>query len=110
MKIFEIVNASTALRRLVNQDMPLKTAYWLTRLVDKLNTHLSYFDQNMERIQKLADNKDSELDALLQEEVEVDFKKVTIVLDDRIRISTSDILTLRDNFIDFVDPDGEEGS
>lgn len=95
MKLYEIVNAATALRNMVSQEISLKTAYRLSLLVDKLDPHLSYFDSNRERISKLADAQDKELDDLLAEEVDIEFEPVKVKLDENIKISAMDILSLK---------------
>ena len=93
MKLYEILNAATALRNMVSQEISLKTAYRLSLLVDKLDPHLSYFDSNRERISKLADAQ--ELDDLLAEEVDIEFEPVKVKLDENIKISAMDILSLK---------------
>ncbi len=95
MKLYEILNAATALRNMVSQEISLKTAYRLSLLVDKLDPHLSYFDSNRERISKLADAQDKELDDLLAEEVDIEFEPVKVKLDENIKISAMDILSLK---------------
>lgn len=102
MKLYKIVNAGASLRRLITQELSLKTAYHLRLLVDQLNGHLGYFDENRERISKLADHEDAELDALLQEEVDISIHKVRIRLDENVRLSVEDIMRL-EGFVDFVD-------
>lgn len=104
MKLYEIVNAASSLRRIVNQEVSLKTAYRLSLLVDKLNPHLAYFDQHQERVSKLADNKDAELDELLNEEVQLEFDKVEISLEEKVSISAMDVLNLKD-FVTFSEPE-----
>jgi hypothetical protein len=106
MKLYEIVNAVTPLRKLVAQDLSLKTAYRVSKLVDKLNTHLTYFDQNRDRIAKLADNDSKELDELLDEDIDLDADKVQISLDEPVKLSAGDIGSL-EKFIEFVDADVE---
>lgn len=83
--------------------MSLRTAYQLSLLVDQLNPHLGYFDSNMERISALADAKNIELDALLQEEVDLEItQKVQVQLNENISLSASDVMNLR-NFVEFVE-------
>ena len=83
--------------------MSLRTAYQLSLLVDQLNSHLGYFDSNMERISALADAKNIELDALLQEEVDLEItQKVQVQLNENISLSASDVMNLR-NFVEFVE-------
>lgn len=103
MKLYEIVKAGASLRKLIGQDLSLKTAYRLSLLVDGMNKHLSYFDRNREKIAPLADKGDAELDALLQEEVDFHPEKVTVSLDEGVKLSTSDVMNLRE-FVEFEEP------
>lgn len=106
MKLYEIVNAGASLRKLFVQDLSLRTAYRLSLLVDKLNPHLSYFDNNRERISKLADDRDEQLDALMQEDVELTVDRVHVSLEEAARISVADIQALK-NFVEFYEVEEE---
>lgn len=107
MKLYEIVNAGTSLRKLFVQDLSLKTSYRLSLLVDALNPHLAYFDSNHERIAKLADDRDKQLDELLQEEVELTVNKVRVSIEEAARLSVADIQTLKE-FIDFYEENADD--
>ena len=68
-----------------------------------MNVHLGYFDDNRERISKLADNQDKELEALLQTEVELaDFQKVKVSLKENVNMSAMDLMELEE-FIEFTE-------
>jgi hypothetical protein len=68
-----------------------------------MNEHLGYFDDNRERISKLADNQDKELEALLQTEVELaDFQKVKVSLKENVNMSAMDLMKLEE-FIEFTE-------
>ena len=68
-----------------------------------MNEHLGYFDDNRERISKLADNQDKELEALLQTEVElVNFQKVKVSLKENVNMSAMDLMELEE-FIEFTE-------
>nr|DAF20578.1 MAG TPA: hypothetical protein [Caudoviricetes sp.]DAK80267.1 MAG TPA: hypothetical protein [Caudoviricetes sp.] len=68
-----------------------------------MNEHLGYFDDNRERISKLADNQDKELEALLQTEVELaDFQKVKVSLKENVNMSAMDLMELEE-FIEFTE-------
>lgn len=107
MKLYEIVNAGASLRKLFVQDLSLKTSYRLSLLVDKLNPHLSYFDNNRERIAKLADDRDEQLDTLMQEEVELTVDKVRVSVDEAARLSVADIQALKD-FVEFYEEEEKD--
>lgn len=103
MKLYEIVNAGAAMRRLMSQEVSLRTAYQLSLLVDRLNPHLSYFDSNRERISALADAGSEELDALLGEDIEMEkVNKVSVRLSENVSLSAADVMHLR-KFVDFVE-------
>lgn len=104
MKLYEVVNAGGSLRRLLGQELSLRTAYRLNLLVDKLNPHLSYFDSNRERISKLAGAGDQELDALLEEDVDIIVDKVPVRLDEDVKLSALDVMRLK-KFVEFVEPE-----
>lgn len=107
MKLYEIVNAGAALRKLFVQDLSLRTAYRLSLLVDKLNPHLSYFDNNRERIAKLADDRDEQLDALMQEDAELAVDKVRVSISEAAKLSVADIQALK-NFVEFYEEKEEK--
>ena len=68
-----------------------------------MNEHLGYFDDNRERISKLADNQDKELEALLQTEVELaDFQKVKVSLKENVNMSAMDLMELEE-FIELTE-------
>ena len=102
MKLYQVVNAGASLRRLIVQELSLRTAYKLNLLVDQINPHLSYFDSNRERISKLADTGDAELEALLEEDVDINISKVQIRLDEDAKLSAIDVMQLN-GFVEFVD-------
>jgi hypothetical protein len=68
-----------------------------------MNEHLGYFDDNREKISKLADNQDKELEALLKTEVELaDFQKVKVSLKENVNMSAMDLMELVE-FIEFIE-------
>lgn len=103
IKLGQIVNAVSAMRKLSEQDLSLKKAYEVYKLIKIMNEHLGYFDENREKISQLADNQDKELEDLLSTEIELpDFQKVQINLNEKVSISPLDLMEL-ENFIDFID-------
>ena len=81
----------------------MKTAYETYKLIKIMNEHLGYFDDNRERISKLADNQDKELEALLQTEVELaNFQKVKVSLKENVNMSAMDLMELEE-FIEFTE-------
>lgn len=98
-----IVNSVSAFRKMANQDLSLKTAYETYKLIKIMNEHLGYFDEHREKISELADNKDKELEDLLQTEVELaDFQKVKVSLKENVNMSAMDLMELEE-FIEFTE-------
>lgn len=98
-----IVSSVSALRKMANQDLSLKAAYETYKLIKIMNEHLGYFDEHREKISELADNKDKELEALLQTEVELaDFQKVKVSLKENVNMSAMDLMELEE-FIEFTE-------
>lgn len=99
----KIVNSVAALRKMASQDLSLKTAYETYKLIKIMNEHLGYFDDNRERISKLADNQDKELEELLQIEVELaDFQKVKVSANEKVNMTALDLMELED-FIEIIE-------
>ena len=81
----------------------MKTAYETYKLIKIMNEHLGYFDDNRERISKLADNQDKELETLLQTEVELaDFQKVKVSANEKVNMTALDLMELED-FIEIIE-------
>lgn len=102
MKLSQMVNATSSLRKLLQTDINIKKAYELYRLTQKLNEYLGYFDENRDKIMELSDNQDKKLQELLDTDFEVEFDKVKLSLSDNIELSVFDIMNL-ENFIEFED-------
>lgn len=103
----KLVGAIPAFQKLVMQELPLPTAYRLSKMVRKVNEELDFFRAESEKIRAKHENPNSpemnrELDALLQWDVEWTFLPLCIDLDDKLRLSCSDVNAL-DGFIEFVD-------
>lgn len=99
MKLNTIVNAGPSLQKLILQDVPIKTAYALAMLIDKLNPHLSFYgteivkcNGNAERIEELAN-----LDVPDLENVQ----KISLPLIGSVTLSAADIKRL-EPFVNFV--------
>lgn len=102
-KLGNIVNAVSALKKLAQQDLPLKVSYNIYKLVNVFNEHLSYFDDNREKIAQLADNQDRELEELLDTDIEIkEFQKVKVSLDTNVKLSAMDLMML-DDYVEFYE-------
>ena len=100
MKLNTIVNAGPSLQKLILQDVPIKTAYALAMLIDKLNPHLSFYGNeitkrygNTERMEELANLDIPDLENI---------QKIPFSLAGSITLSAADIKRL-EPFVDFVD-------
>lgn len=92
MKLFEVINAAPGLQKLILQDLPLKTAYEVMKLTERVNPLLNFFGN--EEIKARGDEKimaelrDLEVDGF------EDFFRIPISLDADIRLSPSDVRNL----------------
>lgn len=126
MKMIDLVNASPALRKLATQDLSVRVAYEISRVIKKLDEHLNFHDQRFsELLTKYCEQKDehwypkskedgerfqSERAELLDLTIDLgEFKKVTIPADEKIAISAVDVMSL-ENFIEIKFAEGEEGN
>ena len=99
-KISTLIDAVPALRKLNSLDLPLKTSFKVYKLVAAVDSELSFFTERREAIQKKADNRDAEIQELVNQEVELDAGRVAIIMTDDLRLSASDLAALM-RFIDF---------
>lgn len=116
MKMLELVNASPALRKLATQELGIKTAYDVSRVVKSLDSHLDFYDQKYtEMLSKYCDQdgdkwipKTSGDYAALQAEraelldLEVDLgeiKKAIIPATEKLTLSAVDLMAL-ENFVE----------
>ena len=100
IKIGNLIDAIPALRKLNSLDLPLRMSFKVFKLVEAVNAELAFFTEKREAIQKKADNRDSEIQELVNQEVELDVAKVAIIMTDDLRLSAADIAVLMP-FIDF---------
>ena len=99
-KISTLIDAVPALRKLNSLDLPLKTSFKVYKLVAAVDSELSFFTERREAIQKKADNRDAEIQELVNQEVELDAERITIIMTDDLRLSAADLAALMP-FIDF---------
>lgn len=99
-KIGTLIDAVPALRKLNSLDLPLKTSFKVYKLVGAVDSELSFFTERREAIQKKADNRDAEIQELVNQEVEMDVERVVIIMTDDLRLSAADLAALMP-FVDF---------
>lgn len=102
MKAYNLVEAIPALQKLVRENLPLRTAYRLSKMVRKVNEELDFFKAKEAELKAKHEYKVpvSEYNELLNLEIDWDEPKITIPLDDHISLSVADIEALTP-FIEF---------
>lgn len=102
MTYYHLLNSVPAFQKLIHQDLPLRTAYRLSKMVRKVNEELDFFRAKQEEIQAKHEYQipQSEFEALLAFEVEWEEPRIEIALDDSIMLSVTDVDALTP-FIDF---------
>lgn len=100
MKLITIVNARLALQKLVEQPLPLRTAWKVMQLTERCNIHLQFYgdrlqrlgpEPEMEKVRDLREMEISDLDALV---------RIPLALDSDIKLSASDMKNL-EPFVEF---------
>jgi hypothetical protein len=60
MKMFVIKNAESALRKLVNAELPIKLAFQISSMVDEIDTHLQKFEEfRVELVKKYGEKTEN---------------------------------------------------
>lgn len=102
MKLNTIVSAAASLQKIVAQDLPLRSAFELSHLIDTLNPCLEFYGREF---LKAAAAKDSEgaVAELLDFEANVELpRKVSLPLDLPLMLTPADIKFLTP-FVEFVE-------
>lgn len=101
MKLIELVNARTALGKLIVQDLPIRTAYELMKLTDEANRHLTFYGQELGKF-----DLERDLDRLEElNSIEIDVggsDRIRISLDGDLRLSAGDVKMLTP-LVDFIE-------
>lgn len=93
MKLIDLVNARDSLQKLVQQDLPLKTAYKLMQITDECNRHLVFYGNEIAKID--PDKNHDRLDELNDMEIEpFPQEKPKISVDDGLVLSAADVKML----------------
>ena len=99
MKLKEIVIARGALQKLIEQDLPLRQAFALVKLTDRINVHLDFYGRELWKIgddeEKIRELEDFEVDDLPE-------TRLQISMEGNVRLSGQDVKAL-EPFIEFVD-------
>lgn len=119
MRMKTIVDALPSIRKIANQDLSTKTLYKVRLLLDKLELHLKFYDEQREKImQKYCEIKkdryvpkedkvnelENDMTELLNLELE-DISAVNIPAEDNIKLSYNDLCLLKEIIIINFDED-----
>lgn len=102
MRIYDVINAIPPLQKLVREDLPLRTAYRLSKMVRKVNEELDFFREKEAELKSAHEYAipANEYNELLHLDIDWDEPKIEIPLDDSITLSVADIEALTP-FIEF---------
>ena len=97
-----LLNAVPAFQKLIGQDLPLRTAYKLSKLVRRVDEELDFFRAKEAELREKHEYKipAKEYEELLNLEIDWNEDKIEIPLDDHIILSVADIEALTP-FIEF---------
>ena len=110
MKMIQIVNALPALKKLAKQDMSVKTLYKIEKVLSKCDDEMAFYnDQYSKIVRKYSDvvgdryvprdeNVDrlnTEINELLDTDVECEIQEVVISINEDIKLSYNDLVMLR---------------
>ena len=106
MKAYNLVDAVPALQKLVREDLPLRTAYRLSKMVRKVNEELDFFRAKEAELKARHEYKvpAAEYEELLNLEIDWNGDKIEIPLDTNIELSCADVEAL-EPFITFKEVD-----
>lgn len=97
----QLIDAVPALNKLISSDMPLKTAYRVTLMMDKLEPELKFFNQKRSEIPQ-GEDAVTYMEALLELTLETEVEPLEIPLSDNLTLSPMDVRNLRP-FAHFID-------
>ena len=102
MRYIHLLNAISGFQKLIGQDLPLRTAYRLSKMVRKINEELDFFKAKEAELKAKHEYQvpATEYNELLNLEIDWVEPKLTIPLDDHITLSVADIEALTP-FVEF---------
>jgi len=116
-KMYEIKNMKDPLSKLIDKEIPVNTAFRLNKLVKSIDEYLTeieeyrvklinqFGEKNEEKNQievppKKMKDFSQQMNELLNEEVEIDFKPINInMFGDNLMLSTKDLMVLEKLFV-----------
>ena len=127
----ELANIIQGISAIVEEKVPIKTSYWLTRNADKMTSELKVFETSRQKLldtfalkdkdgeKILTEDKQSykmqdvqmfqiEFSKLAETEIDVDLKTFRLSDFGKVDVSVSDMVKLKPIIQDFEDDDKEE--
>ena len=117
MKLGNVVTSLPALQKLAGETLTPKTLYWVSKLLSKLDTEISFFNEERTKIvtelgEEVENDKwkipqenraefERRMDDLLNVEIDTEFKVVQIPVTENVKLSYNDIRML-DGFVELV--------
>lgn len=93
MKLIDLVNARDSLQKLIQQDLPLKTAYKLMQITEECNKHLFFYGNELAKIN--VENNPERLEELENLEIaDTSWERPKISADCNLSLSAADIKLL----------------
>lgn len=89
-----IIAAAPVLQKLVGQNLHLRQAYQLTKIVNKINEELGFFTVKQKEINEGGSSEEEKIkmmNELLNLEIEWPLEPLVFSLDDDIRLSAADL-------------------
>ena len=119
MKIVQIVDARPSLQKLATQELSIKTLYEVSKLLDKLDEELVFYNKQRDKIlEKHCDIEgnqykpreaeieqlNAKMQELLEMEIGYEVKEVAISINEDVKLSYNDLVQLR-GFVKIVGED-----
>jgi hypothetical protein len=110
MKIMQVVDALPALQKLAGQELSTKSLYKISKLFSNLDNEIDFYNTQRDKIlgqycdvvgnqyvprKEDVDKLNAEMQELLNIEIECEVKEVAIGIDEDVRLSYNDLMTLR---------------
>jgi hypothetical protein len=90
MKMFVIKNAESALRKLVNAELPIKIAFQISSVVDEIDVHLQKFEEfRIGLVQKYGEKTENGIE--VKENIEVFNKEITDLMNAEVAVNVQPI-------------------
>ena len=116
MKMKTLVDAVPSIKKIANEELPMGTLYKVKRILDKLESHLAFYDEKRQSIlekycdvedgryvpkEECAERLENEMRELLDVELDMEgIQKLKLKADDSMRLSYADLCALKE-FIEF---------